>query len=87
MDSAISQLGDTAKAHWIGLLSIANAKHSDGSVLIFRGKDNKGRMAILRLSNPKPNAKKSDELKISLTLSYIEKPFKPDTFQLKENDF
>ena len=44
-------------------------------------------MAILRLSNPQPNAKKGDELKISLTFSYIEKPDKPDVFQLKENDF
>ena len=44
-------------------------------------------MALLRLSNPQPNAKKSDDLKISLTLSYIEKPEQPDAFQLKENDF
>lgn len=66
---------------------VAHARLSDGSVLIFRGKDQKGRMAILRLSNPQPNTKKGDELKISLTLSYIEKPDKPDAFQLKENDF
>jgi len=66
---------------------VAHARLSDGSVLIFRGKDQKGRMALLRLSNPQPNAKKGDDLKISLTLSYIEKPEKPDAFQLKENDF
>jgi hypothetical protein len=66
---------------------VAHARLSDGSVLIFRGKDQKGRMAILRLSNPQPNTKKDDELKINLTLSYIEKPYKPDAFQLKENDF
>ena len=66
---------------------MAHARLSDGSVLIFRGKDQKGRMAILRLSNPQPNTKKDDELKSSLTLSYIEKPDKPDAFQLKENDF
>ena len=66
---------------------VAHARLSDGSVLIFRGKDQKGRMALLRLSNPEPNAKKGDDLKISLTLSYIEKPEKPDAFQLKENDF
>ena len=66
---------------------VAHARLSDGSVLIFRGKDQKGRMALLRLSNPQPNAKKGDDLKISLTLSYIEKPEQPDAFQLKENDF
>ena len=66
---------------------VAHARLNDGSVLIFRGKDQKGRMALLRLSNPQPNAKKGDDLKISLTLSYIEKPEKPDAFQLKENDF
>ena len=66
---------------------VAHARLSDGSVLIFRGKDQKGRMALLRLSNPQPNAKKGADLKISLTLSYIEKPEKPDAFQLKENDF
>jgi hypothetical protein len=44
-------------------------------------------MAILRLSNPQPNTKKGDELKISLTLSYIEKSDKPDAFHLKVNDF
>ena len=66
---------------------MAHARLNDGSVLIFRGKDEKGRMVILRLSNPQPNAKKDDELKISLTLSYIEKPEQPDTFQLKDDDF
>ncbi|HIJ50087.1 MAG TPA: hypothetical protein HPP54_03365 [Nitrospinae bacterium] len=50
---------------------LRHARLSDGSVLIFRGKDQTGRMALLRLSNPQPNAKKGDDLKISLTLSYI----------------
>ena len=66
---------------------VAHARLNDGSVLIFRGKDQKGRMALLRLSNPQPNENKEDTLKISLTLSYIEKPAQPDAFQLKENDF
>jgi uncharacterized protein YgiM (DUF1202 family) len=66
---------------------VAHARLSDGSVLIFRGKDQKGRMALLRLSNPQPNAKKDDDLKITLTLSYIEKPGQPDTYQLNEKDF
>jgi hypothetical protein len=66
---------------------VAHARLSDGSVLIFRGKDQKGRMALLRLSNPQPNAKKDDDLKITLTLSYIEKPGQPDTYQLNDEDF
>ena len=66
---------------------VAHARLNDGSVLIFRGKDQKGRMALLRLSNPQPNAKKGDDLKISLTLSYIEKPGEPDAYNLKEGDF
>ena len=33
------------------------------------------------------NQKKDGEMKISLTLSYIEKPEQPVAFQLKENDF
>ena len=50
---------------------VKHARLSDGSVLIFRGKDQTGRMALLRLSNTQPNVKKGDDLKISLTLSYI----------------
>ena len=66
---------------------VKHARLSDGSVLIFRGKDQAGRMVLLRLSNPQPNAKKDDDLKISLTLSYIEKPEQPDMFKLKKDDF
>ena len=66
---------------------VAHARLNDGSVLIFRGKDQKGRMALLRLSNPQPNEGNKEDLKIALTLSYIEKPEQPDAFQLKEDDF
>ena len=65
---------------------VAHAKLNDGSVLIFRGKDQKGRMVLLRLSNPQPN-KNNKDIKVTLNLSYIEKPGQPDTYQLKENDF
>ena len=65
---------------------MAHAKLNDGSVLIFRGKDQKGRMVLLRLSNPQPN-KNNKDIKITLNLSYIEKPGQPDTYQFKENDF
>ena len=66
---------------------MAHARLNDSSVLIFRGKDPKGRMVLLRLSNPQPIKKQDVEMKISLTLSYIEKPEQPDAFQLKEDDF
>ena len=66
---------------------MAHTRLNDGSVLIFRGKDQNGRMVLLRLSNLQPTKKKDGEMKISLTLSYIEKPDQPDAFQLKENDF
>ena len=66
---------------------VAHARLSDGSILIFRGKDQKGRMVILRLSNPQPTNENSKDLKIFLNLSYIEKPGKPDIYQLREGDF
>jgi hypothetical protein len=47
---------------------------NEGSVLIFRGKDQNGRMVLLRLSNPQSIKNKDEKMKISLTLSYIEKP-------------
>ena len=66
---------------------MAHARLNDGSVLIFRGKDQNGRMVLLRLSNPQSTKNKDEKMKISLTLSYIEKPLHPDSFQLKEHDF
>ena len=66
---------------------MAHARLNDGSVLIFRGKDQNGRMVFLRLSNLQPTEKKDEKMKIALSLSYIEKPEQPDAFQLKENDF
>ena len=65
---------------------VANANLNDGSILIFRGKDQKGRMALLRLLNTQQN-NKNNEVKISLNLSYIEKPGEVDTFQLNKGDF
>ena len=66
---------------------VVNARLNDGSILIFRGKDQKGRMALLRLSNPRPNEGNKEDLKITLTLSYVEKPGQEDTFQLNKGDF
>ena len=66
---------------------VAHARLSDGSILIFRGKDQKGRMVLLHLSNPQPNDKNNEDPKMTLSLSYIEKPGKPDAYQLEDGDF
>ena len=66
---------------------VAHARLNDGSILIFRGKDQKGRMVLLHLSNPQPNDKNSEGPKMTLSLSYIEKPGKPDAYQLEDGDF
>ena len=65
---------------------VANARLNDGSILIFRGKDQKGRMALLRLLNTQQN-NKNNEVKFFLNLFYIEKPGQEDTFQLNKGDF
>ena len=66
---------------------IAHARLSDGSILVFRGKDQKGRMVLLRVSNPQPDNENAKDLKITLNLSYIEKPGRPDSYKLKDGDF
>ena len=66
---------------------VAHARLNDGSILIFRGKDQKGRMVLLRLSNPQPNNENSKDLKITLSLSYIEKPGEPDAYKVNDGDF
>ena len=66
---------------------VAHARLNDGSVLIFRGKDQKGRMALLLLSDPQSNNKNNEGLEISLNLSYLEKPGQPDIYKVKEGDF
>ncbi len=68
-----------------------NTPLPDGSILVFRGKDKKGRMAVLLLQNPadkdgeKGDANKIDD--VNLRLSYIEKPDAPDIFKIKKGDF
>ena len=63
-----------------------NAQLGEGTILVFQGKDKKGRAARLLLNNPKnKNGKVGDS--ISLTLSYIEKTANPDVFKIKDGDF
>ena len=63
-----------------------NAQLGEGTILVFQGKDQKGRAARLLLNNPK-NKDGKDGDSISLTLSYIEKPENPDVFKIKDGDF
>ena len=63
-----------------------NAHLGEGTILVFQGKDQKGRAARLLLNNPKNNDGKAGD-SISLTLSYIEKPENPDVFTIKDGDF
>lgn len=63
-----------------------NAQLAEDVILVFQGLDRKGRAVKLLLVNPKTDPKKAGE-NISLTLSYIEKPGKPDVFRIKDGDF
>ena len=63
-----------------------NAQLAEGVILVFQGQDKKGRAVKLVLINPKSDSKKVGE-NISLTLSYIEKPGKPDVFRIKDGEF
>jgi hypothetical protein len=63
-----------------------NAQLSEGIILVFQGLDKKGRAVKLVLVNPKEDPEKTGK-NISLTLSYIEKPNKPDVFRIKDGDF
>ena len=64
-----------------------NAQLGAGVILVFQGKDRKGRAARLLLSNPKSEGDKKAGENIELTLSYIEKPEDPDVYRIKEGDF
>lgn len=64
-----------------------NAQLGEGVILVFQGKDRKGRAARLLLSNPKAKGDEKAGENIALTLSYIEKPLAPDVFKIKDGDF
>ena len=64
-----------------------NAQLGAGIILVFQGKDRKGRAARLLLSNPKSEGDKKAGENIALTLSYIERPEDPDVYRIKEGDF
>ena len=64
-----------------------NAPLGEGVILVFQGKDRKGRAAKILLVNPKAEGDSKVGENIALTLSYIEKPMDPDVFRIKEGDF
>jgi hypothetical protein len=64
-----------------------NAQMGEGIILVFQGKDRKGRAARLLLSNPKLEGDKKAGENIALTLSYIKKPEYPDVYRIKAGDF
>ena len=64
-----------------------NAPLGEGVILVFQGKDRKGRAAKILLVNPKTEGDTKVGGNIALTLSYIEKPMDPDVFRIKEGDF
>ena len=64
-----------------------NAPLGEGVILVFQGKDRKGRAAKILLVNPKAEGDTKVGKNIALTLSYIEKPMDPDVFRIKEGDF
>ena len=64
-----------------------NHQLGEGLILVFQGKDRKGRAARLLLSNPKSEGDKKAGENIALTLSYIERLEDPDVYRIKEGDF
>ena len=63
-----------------------NRQLADGTILVFQGKDEKGRMARLLLNKSIDRGDEAD-VNIDLTLSYIEKPDNLDIFEIKDGDF
>lgn len=69
---------------------VINAKMDETKIMVFRGTDQKGRMAVLVLDNPKPlkdESAKDASKRISLQLSYILNPHKPDILTIEEGMF
>ena len=72
-----------------GLLT--NQRLNDGSIIMFRGVDDKGRAAVLQLTiEPGVTAEDGtagDSKVTALNLSYIADPVAPDIFKINQGDF
>ena len=71
---------------------ITNGSMNEATTIVFRGKDQKNRMALLVLNAPKTGKGKEATASadnISLKLSYMLNPANPDvlTITINENDF
>ena len=71
---------------------ITKAQLDDGSVIEFRGIDDKGRMALLLFINIPQESGAADEgtppqQALSLKLSYLLNPDSPDVFKIQKGDF
>ena len=70
-----------------------NARVDDGTFIVFRSTDDRGRMVLLRLLSRKIAAAKGEKKAepqdrvVSLWLSYIENTRNPDVFRLKKGKF
>ena len=72
-----------------GLLT--NQRLTDGSIIMFRGVDDKGRAVVLQLTiEPGVTAEDGtagDSKVTALNLSYIADPVAPDIFKINQGDF
>ena len=66
---------------------VTNAKMDESRIIVFRGKDQEGRMVLMILTDPEKNEKKGFFRDITLRLSYILQPDSPDILTIKEGDF
>ena len=70
---------------------IANAPLKDGSVLVFRGIDEQGRVALLKLNVQQGQSAEGEGAtagqSVSLHLNYIFDPKNPDVFQIEAGAF
>jgi hypothetical protein len=80
--------------------SVANQQYPDGSILVFRGIDDKGRMVVVLLrpqEEPADKTEKADKAKADpvdrrklpgmLLISYVESPNSPDVFRIEPGKF
>lgn len=65
---------------------VTNAPLGKDAIVVFRGQDGAARTVLLLLNNPKVEGQPENQ-NITLKLSYIQNPEKPDVFQIKEGEF
>ena len=71
------------QANWL----VTNLKMDYDRIIVFRGQDQKGRMILMILTDPKKNDKKKFFRDTSLRLSYMLNPNSPDIRAIKGGSF